>query len=147
MSVINYALQFKIQHLKFKIYNDQTMRTIILSTILLLSGCMSTTKNLGEPFTVKTPVTVDALLTQLGTTDPINDIQVEGKVEKSCMSEGCWFTIKDGKGNEVLFNVKDKKFRVPVNSPGMHVVVLADASRDSSSQQKALLSVRGMRFQ
>ena len=67
-------------------------------------------------------------------------------MEKSCMTEGCWFTIRDASGKEVLFNVKDKKFRVPVNSPGQAVILLADATQDTSVEQRSVLSVRGMRF-
>ena len=95
---------------------------------------------------VKDPISVDSILHQLKASNSVSNIQVEGKIEKSCMSEGCWFTIKDDNGNEILFNVKDKKFRVPINSPGKAVVVLADAVRDTTSQQMAELSVRGLRF-
>jgi hypothetical protein len=122
------------------------MRTLIFSIAILLISCQSTTKNLGEQFTPKAPLSVDALLAEVQTSGGVKDVQVQGKVEKSCMSEGCWFTIRDASGKEVLFNVKDKKFKVPVNSPGQTVIVLADAARDTSSEQKTELLVRGMRF-
>jgi uncharacterized protein DUF4920 len=120
----------------------------ILQVLLLISiiSCQSTTKNLGEQFTVSTPIHVDSLLQQLSDKYFIKDIQVEGKIEKSCMSEGCWFTIGDKNGKEILFNVKDKKFRVPINSPGKEVIVLADAVQDTTTKQRAELSVRGLRF-
>ncbi|MDB5228469.1 MAG: hypothetical protein JWN78_2662 [Bacteroidota bacterium] len=122
------------------------MRLLQLLLLIGVISCQSTTKNLGEQFMVKNPVSVDSVLHQLSVSNSIPDIQVEGKIEKSCMSEGCWFTIKDLGGNEILFNVKDKKFRVPINSPGKEVVVLADAASDTTSKQRAELSVRGLRF-
>ncbi len=123
----------------------------ILLAILSLTACQSTTQHLGEQFEVKNPITVDAVLEQLKTKSEIKDIQVEGKIEKSCMSEGCWFTIKDAAGNEVLFDIKDKKFRVPINSPGKNVVVLADAyvgaalSNEGKTPKNELL-VKGLLF-
>lgn len=125
------------------------MRKIIFYSIILLgliTGCESTTKNLGEHFTVKNPVSLDAILTQVKTTGSAKDVQIEGKIEKSCMSEGCWFTIKDADGTEVKFDVLDKKFKVPTNSPGKTTVILADVASDTASEQKARLSVKGMMF-
>ena len=122
------------------------MRILLIILTTAIIACQSTTKNLGEQFTPRNPVSVDSLLQQLSTVNQIKDIQVEGRVEKSCMSEGCWFTMKNAMGKEVLFNVKGKKFRIPINSPGMEVVVLADAGTDITAEQKTVLSVRGMRF-
>ena len=123
------------------------MRTsLLILLIAILVGCMSTTKHFGQVFEPKAPVTVDSLITALHDKGSLKDVQVEGKVEKSCMSEGCWFTILDANGKEVLFNIKDKRFRVPVNSPGQSVVVLADASLDTSAEHNPELSVKGMRF-
>ena len=114
--------------------------------ISIMSACESTTKTFGEHFSVKNPVSVDEVLTQLKTNAAVNDVQIEGKIEKSCMSEGCWFTIKDANGTEVLLDVKDKKFKVPTNSPGKTTILLADAIQDTSSEQKVTLWVKGMMF-
>ena len=114
--------------------------------ISVMTACESTTKTFGEHFSVKNPVSVDELLTQLKTNAALNDVQIEGKIDKSCMSEGCWFTIKDVSGAEILFNVKDKKFKVPTNSPGKVAVLLADAVQDTTSEQKADLQVKGLMF-
>src|SRR5437868_10991092 len=108
------------------------MKLLYILSVLLLA-CQSTTKNLGEQFTPKNPVTIDALLEKVTKEHSAEAVQIEGEIEKSCMSEGCWFTIKDQAGNEIRFDVKDKKFRVPINSPGKEVVVLATAIQDSTS--------------
>src|SRR3954470_13524537 len=106
------------------------VRIVLFGTVFsLLTACMSTTKNLGEAFTPKNPVSIDALLQRVSTEKSVEGVQVEGKVEKSCMSEGCWFTLKDQSGKEVHLDVKDKKFKVPTNSPGQNVIVLADAAQ------------------
>lgn len=119
---------------------------LILATLLFVA-CNSTTKNLGDSFVPKNPVSVHAVIERLKAETSVSDVQIEGKISKSCTSEGCWFTIKDDStGNEVLFDVKDKKFRVPTNSPEKQVVVMADASNDSTSEQKFVLSVKGLMF-
>jgi uncharacterized protein YdeI (BOF family) len=124
-------------------------KIICALTALLLFSCQSTTKNLGEQFEVKTPVSIDALIKQLDSMPSVKDIQIEGTVAKSCMSEGCWFTIKDAGGTEILLDIKDKSFKVPTNSPGQTVIVLADAVKNSSAksdEEPYNISVRGMRF-
>ncbi|MFN8297043.1 MAG: DUF4920 domain-containing protein [Chitinophagales bacterium] len=118
----------------------------VLIFISMMVACESTTKNLGEQFTVQQPVSVDEVLAQLQSNNSLKDIQIEGTIEKSCMSEGCWFTIKDTSGTEILFNVKDKKFKVPTNSPGKVAIMLADAARDTTSEQKVDLEVKGLMF-
>lgn len=119
--------------------------------INIITACQSTTTHLGEKFLVDKPITVDAVLEQLKSNSTLKNIQIEGKIAKSCMSEGCWFTISDVSGNEILFNVKDKKFRVPINSPGKNVVVLADAQANTDTTNTKdtptyELSVRGLLF-
>lgn len=110
-------------------------------------ACQTTSKNLGEKFEPRNTVSVHNVVERLKTEPVVNNVQIEGKIAKSCMSEGCWFTIKDDStGNEILFDVKDKKFRVPINSPEKQVIVLADALKDSTSEQKFTLSVKGLMF-
>lgn len=125
------------------------MQKIIYSIFILISitACQSTTKNLGEVFVPKNVVSVHEVVERLKTENVVSDVQIEGKIVKSCMSEGCWFTMKDDStGKEMLFDVKDKKFRVPINSPEKQVVILADAMNDSTTEQKIVLSVRGLMF-
>lgn len=134
---------------KFLKKKNNTMRNsikIIFATLLFIA-CNSTTKNLGDSFVPKNTISVHTVTERLKSESTISNIQIEGKIEKSCTSEGCWFTIKDDSiGNEILFDVKDKKFRVPTNSSGKTVIVLADASIDSTSEQKFVLSVKGLMF-
>jgi uncharacterized lipoprotein YajG len=123
----------------------------LLFATIYLTACQSTTNQLGEKFVVKNPITVDDVISQLNTNYSIKDVQVEGKITKSCMSEGCWFTINDASGKEILFDVKDKKFRVPINSPDKLVVVLADAQLDTTAagdekNSKYKLSAKGLLF-
>ncbi|MFN8283112.1 MAG: DUF4920 domain-containing protein [Chitinophagales bacterium] len=125
------------------------MQKIICSILILMSimACQTTSKNLGEKFEPRNTVSVHNVVERLKTEPVVNNVQIEGKIAKSCMSEGCWFTIKDDStGNEILFDVKDKKFRVPINSPEKQVIVLADALKDSTSEQKFTLSVKGLMF-
>jgi hypothetical protein len=119
------------------------MSRILVIFICMLAACQSTTKNFGETFQVDHPMTVDAVLQDAKKKD-LSNVQVEGTIAKSCLSEGCWFTILDNNSVAVLFNVQDKKFRIPVNSPGKKVIALIDAKRDSTGKPE--LTVRGLRF-
>lgn len=114
-------------------------------------ACQSTTHNLGEQFVTKNPISVDSALTILNTTSALKDVQVEGTINKSCMSEGCWLTIKDNSGTEILFNIADKKFTIPMDSPGKAVVVLVDeAATKKNAEGKELpkneLYIKGLLF-
>ena len=118
----------------------------LLFFIAIFTACQNASKNLGQPFTPKQPVSVSTVMGTLKTTPKLSDVQIEGVVENSCKGEGCWFTIKDSTGTEITFDIADKKFSIPKDSPGKSVIVLADATQDSTAEQKAVLSVKGLMF-
>jgi hypothetical protein len=124
------------------------MKSIFYSLFLVavFTSCQNSPKNLGQTFTPKQPVSVSIVMGELQTTPKLSDVQIEGVVENSCKGEGCWFTIKDSAGTEITFDIADKKFSIPKDSPGKTVVVLADAAQDSTAEQKAVLSVKGLMF-
>ena len=122
----------------------------ILFAAICATSCQSTSHNLGEQFEVKNTISVDSAITLLNSTVALQDVQVEGTINKSCMSEGCWLTIKDISGNEILFNVSDKKFKIPMNSPNKKAVMLVDAASTVKVNQekspKNELSIKGLVF-
>ena len=119
---------------------------IIVLLLSIFAACETSSKQLGVKFSEKNTITVDDLIARINTNPVVNDIQISGKIDKSCRSEGCWFTVKDKDGAEILFDVKDKLFKVPTNSPGKSVVILEDAAQDSTTEQKFTLSVKGIMF-
>lgn len=114
--------------------------------VLFFVACDSSPKQLGEKFTAQKTISVDEVTNQLKSQSTLQDVQIEGIIDKSCKGEGCWFTIKDAQGSEILFDIKDKKFKVPTNSPGKTAIVLADAEVDSTADQKFNLWVKGLMF-
>ena len=118
----------------------------LLFLISMFTACQNSPKNLGQTFTPKQPVSVSTVLHELKATPKLADVQIEGVVANSCKGEGCWFTIKDTTDTEITFDIADKKFSMPKDSPGKTVVVLADASQDSTVEQKVVLSVKGLMF-
>jgi len=118
----------------------------IVAAIALLVACQSGNQSFGDVFTVKQPITIDELLSKAKTDSLLKDVQIEGKIDKSCMSEGCWFTIRDANNTEILFDVKDKKFRVPTNTAGKTAVILADVQKSPSSEQSIAIEVKGLMF-
>jgi hypothetical protein len=130
------------------------MRTIFLGLIMALAvGCnMPMPTELGEKFEVDNPISIDVLLEKLQDNHEINNVQVEGEIYKSCLSEGCWLTIKDKSGNANVINVKDKKFRLPNTSAGKKAIILLDAKvgvleSDENKEPKLLLNARGIKFE
>ncbi len=124
------------------------MKYLMLSffAVLFFVACDNSPKQLGEKFTAQKTISVDEVASQLQSQPTLQAVQIEGIIDKSCKGEGCWFTIKDAQGTEILFDIKDKKFKVPTNSPGKTAIVLADAEVDSTADQKFNLLVKGLMF-
>jgi predicted transcriptional regulator len=124
---------------------------ILLLSTLLIVACQLTPKQLGEPFEENNIITIDDLLSQLETQNTLEKIQIEGTIYKTCLSEGCWFAIQDKNNNEIILNIKDKKFRMPNTSSDKKVIVLADATYIQADTingigKKYKIDVRGVKF-
>lgn len=125
--------------------------------MLLFTACnMPQPNELGEKFETQQPMSIDDLLAELQTKPSVNNVQIQGTIYKSCMSEGCWFILKDKNGNEFYIDVKDKKFRLPNTSAGKDIIALVDASKKNDidtteagaidENEKYVLETRGLKF-
>lgn len=118
----------------------------VLCVTALYVACQMKNPQLGDAFKVQQPITVNEVINKMEADSLLNNIQIEGKIDKSCMSEGCWFIIKDAANNEILFDVKDKAFRVPTNAAGRTAIILADVKKNPDSEQQMDIAVKGMMF-
>lgn len=109
-------------------------------------SCQTDVKSLGKKFTESNPITVDSLISKTKTATHVDGAQVSGTINKSCRSEGCWFTIKDKSGAEVYFDIKDKDFKMPLNSPERQVIALVNADTSSEAENGVSIDVKGVMF-
>ncbi len=122
------------------------MTSILISFFMLFSACNQEVKTLGKKFTENKPISIDSLLSQTKSSGHVEAAQVEGAIFKSCRSEGCWFTIKDKSGQEVLLEIKDKHFKMPLNSPERQAVALVNADTSADSDNGVSIDVKGIMF-
>lgn len=122
---------------------------LVLSLVIFLAtSCnMPEPKELGAKFEENNPISIDDLIAQLQTTPLIKAVQLKGEINKSCLSEGCWFTIKDKNGESYTIDVRDKKFRLPNSSAGKTVVALLDAKIDTTQDEpEIILETIGIKY-
>lgn len=112
-------------------------------------SCQLTPTKLGEDFIEKDIMTLESVLERIRNYEQLKSVQIEGKIYKTCLSEGCWFIIKDKQANEIILRIKDKRFRIPNTSSGKNVLILLDAKVVDSSYKTSewySLEVRGIKF-
>lgn len=63
-------------------------------------------------------------------------LKATGTIAQYCKGEGCWMTLKNTYGEEVLVEVKDKAFVLPFNIEGKTAVVNGVASKDTTEEGK-----------
>lgn len=59
-------------------------------------------------------------------------LKATGTVAQYCKGEGCWLTLKNSAGEEVLVEVKDKAFVLPFNIEGKTAFINGVASTDTT---------------
>ena len=124
------------------------MRLFILTFFVsvIFTSCQTDVKTLGKKFTESNPISVDELISKTKAEGHLDQAQVTGKIDKSCRSEGCWFTIKDNNGAEVYLDIKDKGFKMPLNSPERQVVALVNADTSAAAESGISIDVKGVMF-
>lgn len=130
-----------------KTYINKIGAFIILLT--MLNACQLTPKHLGEDFQEQNIQSIDAMIEDLKLNKKIENAKIEGKIYKTCLSEGCWFMIQDKDQNEIILRIKDKKFRMPNTSADKSAVVLLDASVVDTTYQADewyAIEVKGIKF-
>jgi hypothetical protein len=68
-------------------------------------------------------------------------LKATGTISQYCKGEGCWLTLKNNQGEEVLVNVKDKSFVLPYNIEGKTAIVNGVASKDTTAEGAPSISI------
>ncbi len=65
--------------------------------------------------------------------DAADTILVEGTIQEVCQTKGCWMTLRDDSGDEVLVRFRDYAFFVPRNAMGRQALVTGRADYQTLS--------------
>jgi hypothetical protein len=68
-------------------------------------------------------------------------LKASGTIAQYCKGEGCWLTLKNKKGEEILVEVKDKAFVLPYNIDGKTAFVNGVATRETSEDGKSKITI------
>lgn len=93
----------------------------------------------GKPVDTENILTVSQVLAALDTVSEM-PVTVEGTVADYCKGEGCWLTLKNDNGDNLLIEIKDKAFVLPYEIEHKSALVSGMATRnpdDSTLSVKA----------
>jgi hypothetical protein len=91
------------------------------------------TGNFGITFDTSNAIQVEEIDGLLAIGNNIG-LKATGTIAQYCKGEGCWMTLKNTKGEEVLVEVKDKAFVLPFNIEGKTAIVNGVASTDTTEE-------------
>ena len=116
-----------------------------IASILILSACKESEPVkifYGERFDAVDPISAEELLGMLEKDSIVEDVLVQGVVEKSCSHSGCWMTLANTKGKEVLVTYKDDAFKTAKKGMKEKKVVLKGYAErgDSPDSYKIIAS-------
>ncbi|MES2558357.1 MAG: DUF4920 domain-containing protein [Bacteroidota bacterium] len=110
---------------------------ISLSFVLILAGCsndprlkLPQTGAYGVTFSADSTLTVKQVSEALITGNEI-PVMVTGTISQYCKGEGCWLTLKNDDGEDLLIEVKDKAFVLPHNIENKMATARGLAKRDT----------------
>jgi hypothetical protein len=106
----------------------------ILTAVALL--CAAEVK-VGKPFTLKTAVTVDALLAQ---PEKFVDktVQVKGKVTEVCQAMGCWMEMVGENGKGIHLQFEHGAVEIPKDSAGKMAVAEGKLAKTELTHDEAV---------
>ena len=79
-------------------------------------------------------ITMDSLLASIEVGNgAVENVKVEGLIEKACQAKGCWMTIDGGNGKTMRVSFKDYAFFVPKNCGGKTAIMQGRAYLDTTS--------------
>lgn len=67
-------------------------------------------------------------------------VTVTGQVASYCKGEGCWLTLKNDQGDDLLVEIKDKAFVLPYQIDNKTAVVSGLARKDESDSTLSVLA-------
>jgi hypothetical protein len=92
------------------------------SKVMASEGAQSGDQTFGEAFTPEAVVAYQDLSAKVTDTDSVA-VAVRGTVAEVCQSKGCWMSITNGEGEEMMVRFKDYGFFMPKDIAGREVIM------------------------
>lgn len=90
-------------------------------------------KAYGKAFKVKAVQTTEQITLKLKTTEQLSNVVVKGVISEVCQKQGCWMTLKNTAGEDMMVMMKDHKFLLPKDASGKTAIVYGTAMRETTS--------------
>jgi hypothetical protein len=110
---------------------------IFLSAVLFASLAFAADQQLGQPLTLKEPMSLAALMAApaplVGKT-----VQVKGKVTEVCQMAGCWMNLTDDAGNLLRIKVEDGVIVFPKDAIGKMAIAEGKLEKHEMSKDQLM---------
>jgi hypothetical protein len=113
---------------------------LIVTVVIGMLACnndprtkLSQSGNFGEAFDTSNAMVIGDMDVLLNMSSSLG-LKATGTVAQYCKGEGCWLTLKNENGENVLVEVKDKAFVLPYNIDGKTAIVNGVASRETTEE-------------
>jgi hypothetical protein len=119
--------------------------SILLFTLIIIScssdprAKLQQTGIFGKPFTAETNLDVTQVMNGLDTANNI-PVVVQGTISNFCKGEGCWLTLKNPSGKDLLIEVENKAFILPYNIGDKTAIVHGTAVHDASDSSVSVIA-------
>ncbi len=137
----------------FRILISDTMKkhtAIFFITILFILGCnsdprakMPQTGEFGIAFTENEPKSVSDVIHLLDSGNNI-PIQVSGVISNYCKGEGCWLTLKNENGEDLLIEIDSQAFVLPLHIENKTALVNGIAIKELEGDKKLSVHASGI---
>jgi hypothetical protein len=113
-----------------------------VASLLLVSAALLLAETpLGKPLTLKSPVSVQALL-ETADQNVGSVVQVKGKVTEVCQMMGCWMALTGTGGKMVRIKVADGEIVFPKDSVGKQAIAEGKLQKLELSREQAVARAR-----
>lgn len=134
--------------MKNKYYTLCSLGFIFLFSFLLACNSdprksIPETGSYGKPFTPAALMTVEQVEHLADSSNNV-PVQVSGTITNYCKGEGCWLTLKNKDGKDLLIEVKDKAFVLPYHIDGKEAVVNGIAVKGGESDTTLSVEADGI---
>lgn len=83
----------------------------------------------GAKITADNAISYEDMLTKMGSSDSLA-VKVSAQIGDVCQKKGCWMTVVDKEGQEMLVQFEDYGFFMPKDAANKHVVIDGYAYRE-----------------
>ena len=114
---------------------------ILLTAALFVSVAFGSDQQLGQPLTLKEPMSLATLMTEPSTLVG-KTVQVKGKVTEVCEMAGCWMNLTDDSGRLLRIKVEDGVIVFPKDAVGKMAVAEGKLEKHEMSKDQLIAEAK-----